>query len=109
MDEFQRLVDILIERNDADIGMRLGDDVGEELITRALRLEPDPIHPEQHRFQTVASGVARVDDRQAEYVTHYVGRFLTLLRRARHESGRKAWAASLRRFARVSLAPYRLA
>ena len=42
-DQLQRLVRIAVERDEADVGIRLADDVGEELVARALGLEPDGV------------------------------------------------------------------
>ena len=50
-DQLQGLLRIVVERHDADVGMGLGHDVGEELVARALGLEPDHVHAQEHRFQ----------------------------------------------------------
>ena len=48
-DQLQGLLRVVVERHDADVGMRLGHDVGEELVARALGFEPDRVHAQQHR------------------------------------------------------------
>ena len=65
LDELQSLVGIFIEGDvDADVGMRLGDDVGKELVeARALGLQPDHFESEEDRLQRIARRVARIDDR----------------------------------------------
>ena len=54
LDELEGLVGIGIERDDADVGMRLRHDVGEELVARAFGFEPNHVHAQQHRFQRFA-------------------------------------------------------
>ena len=62
-DQFERFVGIGIERHDADVGMSLGDDVGEEFVARALGLEPDHVQAQQHGFQRITRRIAGIDDR----------------------------------------------
>ena len=70
LDQFQALLRVGIDRNDANIGLRLAHDIGKELIARAFRLEPDDVHSQQHVFQRVPGIVAGIDNRQAKNVAH---------------------------------------
>ena len=69
-DQLQRLVRIAVERDEADVGIRLPDDVGKELVARALGFEPDGVEAEQRRLQRVARRVFRVDDSDSQDVAH---------------------------------------
>ena len=62
-DQAERFFGILVERDQADVRMRLQHDVGEELIARAFGLEPHEIKSQQHRLDCIARGVVGVDDR----------------------------------------------
>ena len=66
LDQLQALLRVAVERDDADVGLRLADDVGEELVPRALGLEPDHVHAQQHGLQGLARRVARIDDGQTK-------------------------------------------
>ena len=69
-DQLQGFFGIVVERHDADVGMRLCHHVGKELVARALRLEPDHVHAQQRRLQSVAAPVVRIDDRQSQHIAH---------------------------------------
>ncbi len=60
------------ERYNADVGVGLGNNVGKELVPRALGFEPDHVESKQHRFQRFTRGIAGVDDGQSEDVGHGV-------------------------------------
>ena len=69
-DELDRPRRIAVHRDEADVGLRLLDDVDEERVPRALGFEPDRLQPKQHRFEALPGRVVRVDDRNAKYVGH---------------------------------------
>jgi len=48
----------------------LQDDVREELVARAFRLEPYRPHAQQRRLQSVAASVVRIDNGQSQHITH---------------------------------------
>ena len=70
LDQLQRLVGIGIERHDADVGMRLRDDVGEELVARAFGFEPNHVEAQQNRLQRFAGIITRIDNGQSKDVRH---------------------------------------
>ena len=48
LDQLEAFFGICVDRDDADVGLGLADDVGEELVARALGFEPDHVHAQQH-------------------------------------------------------------
>ena len=69
-DQFAALVRVAIERDEADVGLRLGYHVGEELVARALGLEPDGLHAQQRRLERIAGRVFRIDNGNTKDVAH---------------------------------------
>ena len=69
-DQFEGAVRIRVERDKADVGLRLTDDVGKELVARALGLEPDGFEPQQRRLERFARRVFWVDDGDTQDVSH---------------------------------------
>ena len=53
VDQLERLVRIVVERDEADVWVGLRDDVAEEFVARAFGFEPHGVETEQHRLQRV--------------------------------------------------------
>ena len=47
-DQFDRFVRTGVDRHDGDVGSRLGDNIGEELVSRGLGFQPDHLQADQH-------------------------------------------------------------
>jgi hypothetical protein len=52
--ELERFVRVTVEPDEADIGVRLREDVAKELVARALGFEPNAVETEDRSFQRVA-------------------------------------------------------
>src|SRR4051812_41289128 len=78
LQQVQPLVRIAVDRHDADVGLRLADDVGKELVPRTFRFEPNNVHTQQHVFQLRATVVAGVDNGQTKNVAHRESGAVTL-------------------------------
>ncbi len=61
-DQIQCLVGVAVQRHQADIGVGLGHDVGKELVARALGLQPNHVHSQEHRLERFSLGVVGIDD-----------------------------------------------
>ncbi len=70
VDQVEGLLRVAVDGDDADVRVRLPDHVGEELVARALGLEPDHVHAQQHRLQRIARRVVGIDDGQSKDVAH---------------------------------------
>jgi hypothetical protein len=68
--QLQGFVGVAVNADDADVGLRLGDDVGEEFIARTFGFQPDHLHAHEHVFDGVAGSVAGINDGQTKDVAH---------------------------------------
>ena len=69
-DQFQGPIGIGVQGHQADVGVGLVHHVGKELVTRALGLQPNHVHAQEHRFDRFSFGVVGINDRKAKDVGH---------------------------------------
>jgi hypothetical protein len=70
MNQLNRALRVAVHGNEADVRLRLLDNVDKERVPRALRLEPYRLEPEENRLEVLPGRVVRVDNGDPEYVSH---------------------------------------
>ena len=69
-DQAQGLARIRVQADHADVGVGLGHDVGEEFVARALRLQPDHVHAQEHVLEFLTLRIVGINDGYAKDVAH---------------------------------------